>query len=318
MLATRNQRVMSYNKGEGSPRMLVSRFILASVFLFCIGSPAASSEPTHVVVCASCVSATQFEAAAILEVEVSNGIRGEHQVLVINPESLLSKHVWVYYVPTGEVPMRDESLIRRGDLLTLADGPSSQLNEDAASSSSMAYSWGVSQQEEVEIGAIIEFTRNDFMIVFEQDDYFSSFRTRNSEAVALKIHEKMTDHNPGWAGSSLRNAVRELIKRRLERSFGKDARVCGIFNNGDSACFELQTATPSADKYIAGTAFDKHGNPLPDAGSGGGSGGGGLVIDNEPPNVMYAPRGSSGTAGELWLFCSIVNGQIDLCWTQVI
>lgn len=278
-----------------------------------------------VAICSGCTSTGQFEAAG--RQAAGTGYNGERQILVINPSTKVSRHVLVTNVPPGEVPRSVEppASIQVGSAIALDHDPDASTYfagmeaegsdvRHVMAGSTTSYSWAVSNTEKAEIGALIEFGSKDYVIVLPDSDLFSSFQHRNEPAVANKIYQAMTEKNPGWAVQQLGTNLRKLVQNRLKVFFGRSFQVCAVFNNGDSACFEPDVATPSLENLIAGSAKDASGNPI---GSGGG-GGGGMNVINDPPTIGYGAPGSSGRTGELWLFCASVGGKLVECWTEVI
>ncbi len=300
------------------------KFLLA---LFVI-SPLTAEAIDRVALCTNCSSTSQFEAAAVAEV---SGMRGEHNVLVVNPTTGNARHNFIIYTPPGTVPlggadqpmlMSSESRwVEPGSAVALSPGRDGVWTKEQAEREVAAFggqttvmSSSLTTQERAEVNAIIELTRKDFVVVLDIDSgYFGSFSGRNKEATQLQLYQAMTEHNPAWAGNSLKAAMRKILGNKLARFFfGSEPQVCAIFNNGDSACFELIFYAPSVNSYIDGTAKNSSGVNV---GGGGGGGGGGLVVNPNP--LGYAGRGSTGSSGELWLFCATQGGVLIRCWTEV-
>ncbi len=288
---------------------------LTIFFILCVASTNARSQ--DVSICNTCTSSIHFEQAALAQV-IGNGIPGDYLILTINPETGDAHNVLVSYardgdVPTGVAPVLDEGspeLVERGAALNLSGNRSEHSVSSSSTSSNPA-----TEGEIAEIGAIIDFTRNEQFIVFpNNEEYFGSFNGRNAEQTSLHIYGALTDRNPGWAGRNFLGNVRQLIFNKIGSYFGRDFRVCGVFNNGDSACFAPQTYAPSVDNYISGTARGISGEWL----DGGYGSGGGMEVNFNNGTVGYAPLGYSGATGELWLFCVIRSGVIELCYTVII
>lgn len=236
---------------------------------------------------------------SVIHVPAGTVIRGIESPGYVTPGSLVE-------TPFGDGGIRNVEQIKeksRTGLISTAAG------------TNYIYSSSLSAGEKAEVGSLIDISKKEMMIVLPDNGYFDSFAGRNREAVSLQLIDSMSDAHPGWLLRNLKSAVRKILMDRLARQIGRDVQVCGIFNNGDSACFEVNTVAPSADKFIAGSAKDKTGAKLADAGGGGGSG---LNVNYNPPEVGFGGRGSSGRTGELWLFCSSIGGKLVSCYTRVL
>lgn len=167
---------------------------------------------------------------------------------------------------------------------------------------------------------MLSFMKDGIVIILPHiPDYYGSFIGRNHEALSLYIFNQMTQRNPAWAGSYLRQATRALIRNKLRETFGRDIQACVVFNNGDSACFTPNLSTPSISTYVQGTAKDINGTPISE-GYGGGGGGGGLEHRyNGGSSARYGlPREGWWRPVEYWLICVILNGKVQSCRMQVV
>jgi len=189
-----------------------------------------------VAICSGCTSNGQFEAAG--RQAAGTGYNGERQILVINPSTKVSRHVLVMNVPPGEVPRSVEPpvSIQVGSAIALDHDPDASTYFAGAeregdgvrhvmAGSTTSHSWGVSNTEQAEIGALIEFGSKDYVIVLPNSDLFSSFQHRNEPAVANKIYQAMTEKNPGWAVRSL-GATFGSWSRTGSRCFSADLSKC--------------------------------------------------------------------------------------------
>lgn len=215
-------------------------------------------EPFGLALCANCTTTAQFEAAA--RQTAGNTYNGSRQIIVVNPVTGNGRHVTVWNTPAGEVPLsvRPGQIIRRGEIIRAeANGLGGalfveDLPPDATSTSNQwTESWAFTEGERAEIGALIEFADDQFMIVLPKSSHFGSFNGRMEPAVANEIFRAMTEENPAWALEHLSNRIRKLLAKRLAEFFGNNEfMVCAIFNNGDSACFNPDAGTPSVEHYI--------------------------------------------------------------------
>ncbi|MDQ1091387.1 hypothetical protein QE400_000800 [Xanthomonas sacchari] len=304
-----------------------SVFLVAVAWLG-ISSPALASD--LVSLCTTCTTPASFQNAAKAEI---GRVGGTYDVLVVNPDTKTTMLFSILFNPNagGGSPQAqtEPKAVAPGKAMSLSNQAYTGVTARQAEVDAIAAAgpgdkwqidqWNASSQEAAEVGAIIDLTKTDQVIVMPNSDYYGSFVGRNAEATSLEIFKALTEKNPAWAGRGLKAAFRQLLSNKMKQFFGKDPRVCAVFNNGDSACFEINFAAPSADKYIAGTARAVDGSPLPDAGSGSAGGGGDpMVVDWNPPNVAYGARGSTGRAGEVWLFCATSAGVVLKCWLQVL
>lgn len=299
-----------------------------------------SSSVWDVSMCVGCNSNEQFNAAA--RQVAGTAFNGEREILVINPQTNDSRFVTVVQLddtPPGAIPYsvplnsdfsdrgtlpskgRTRTLVRLGSGTALFTDNYSNIvfadelsQTDLQTASYFAHGRVATAEERVEIGAILQFGEGNFVITLPRRDYFSSFTRREPAAVGNEIFRAMTDYNVGWAGRTISNRIKSLIKKRFEHYTGRSFQVCAIFNNGDSACFNPDAATPSLEHLVEGSAKTKDGTPIGGSGSGGG---GGLEVSNRySPNGAWGSAGSDGGSGELWLFCSFIGGKIQTCWTE--
>lgn len=312
------------------------RKLMALMFSLSALIPAAAVAE-DVMLCDTCSADWQYEQAAIGYVE-GRGIPGNHMILVVNDVSEDARWIGVSYSPGGGVPASsgdpsghiipapsastsegptelsdNETLmfvVPRSDNGKSTDDYLRYLEEAIANNSSTAFSIPPTAQELDEITAALHAGRNDYYVVFPVTGMFDTFATRESAAVGLAIYQRL---NITLALQSLpRRALRALINL-VAGKHGRTAMVCGVFNNGDSACFEPIANAPSGDSYIPGTARDVNGNSLD-------GGGNGMAVAPEWNNgvIRYGFPGSSGSIGELWLFCAWDGNVLVSCWIQVI
>lgn len=131
----------------------------------------------------------------------------------------------------------------------------------------------------------------------------------------IRTHLNAT--SPGWQSSAIDPNLVQALLETLELVWGQGPTGCVIFQNGDSACFQVNVLAPGAARVIEGTARDVNGNsiavssPVPN--------GGGLHLNINPlgnGTIGWSPGGSGGFA--LWLVCTLVNGALVECHTQIL
>lgn len=300
--------------------------IIALVAISALSSGTAIADE-YTAVCNSCQSDYDYQQAAISAILAP---RGFHTVLVANPAAGDSRWVEVSLVPDGEVPVRFvdaqvsagtktgpapvDQIISLGAVANSGTGRRTSAGMDATANGTTAIVSRTSDAERAEVDAVFKMTKAEMTLILPQDDYFKNYTERNSEATHLKIYNKLTEFNPAWAGRSLWDTFKRLIIEDAKREFGKDARICVIFNNGDSACYPIPMyGAPTINEAIPGTIKTVEGSGL-----GGGGGGDGMVVDYAPPSVNYGPRGGTGSRGEMWLFCTYIGGKLSSCYIEVI
>lgn len=294
-------------------------------------------------ICVGCSSTVQFEAAA--RQIAGTSFSGEREILVINPQTNVSWFVTVFNTPPGTQPLSDPTTfatdsteagrvkINRSASTRVKLGTGTMLYadpeafiifadeldlDDVSIASSFTISKAANTSQQREIGALIDFGKGNFVITLPRSEFFSSFTGREPAAVGNELFRAMSEHNVGWATTTISNRIKQLIKNRLEHFYGRTFQVCAIFNNGDSACFSPDAATPSLEHLVDGSAKDKNGNAIASGGVSSGGSGGLNVSGDFSPNGAWGPTGSTGGSGELWLFCAFVGGVLDSCWTQII
>lgn len=288
--------------------------------LLALSMPGAAYAVDAATLCIGCSSDSDFRSAAVAEV---GWVHGEHDVLVVDPVTGDGRTVFVMYTPPGYEPLGFSRSVKQrvqpGNLVVLGKRASVWTPQSSAFAAELlgagvvAHVSPLTSGQQAQVNAVVELTRRDLVVVLDShSSYYGSFAGRNAEATQLQLYSALTQHNPAWAGTSVRSALIKLLVPRLASYFGVDMpRVCAIFNNGDSACFEIKFNVPSVDGYVEGTAKDSSGDPI-----GHGGGDGGVQVIPDLPRIFFGPRGGSGSSGEVWLVCTKVGGVIQYCYIE--
>lgn len=277
-----------------------------------------------VTICDSCTTAIQFQNAARSAV---SGARLNSEVLVVNP--VTEQAIWVSVLPrTGGVNRISEASgneVLPGELAALSpdDGiirGTVELERVGAPAAS-GYDFinrELTEGEKQEVGDVIKLSGKDQIIILPQDNgqgFYESYSGSINEGAKLYVFSRINSSYGGILATALASRIRQLLVSRLRTWFGKPARVCSIYNNGDSVCWEIDLVCPSCNSSIRGTAKDANGNVLPPTG-GGITQGDGLTVIPGNGMVHYGPAGAIGSKSEVWLFCGYVNGRILSCYLQ--
>lgn len=302
---------------------------LLYLILLTLSTLSARASISDVLLCTGCTVQSHFEAVAISSVQ--GAPPGERLILVVNPETNWSYFVNVVHLPPNVHPQRGsidpkwdiQQAVRPGEMTTVGTNQRPAIHDisaieyaqpQASTMSATTQSWPASPQQRAEIGAVIEFARNDFMIVLPQNAHFSSFMGRNEPAVANQIYASMSQRNSGWPINQVIALLRSMLLSRLQIAYGRTVRVCAVFNNGDSACYRPNAATPSVEHLIPGTANNAQGIAIvPGSGTGGDSGVIVIPVQSQPPIISFQPAQS-----DTWLFCMWIDGALHSCWIQVV
>jgi hypothetical protein len=187
------------------------------------------------------------------------------------------------------------------------------------SSSDLNYSVGsveASSEEKAQFAAIVQLSRNEILVAAPDGiDGLGSFYGAQPEILGPYLWVKKSAQNPAWQSNAIGSNWVIALWNALKAADGKGPSACIVFQNGDSACYQLNPLDRNAPRYINGTAKTIDGQPLEE--SGGIGGGSPLEIYNPDPGV-YAWGRSSFPSYSLWLFCAYVGGKLDHCWTEII
>lgn len=318
---------MSPNQGDVMRTFVMALCALAGVSGF---AGKASAMDAEVALCTYCTQEQDYEYAAAQAVQALQ-MGQQALVLVVNPNTGTSRFVDVYYSnptgPTPEVPLSTgpgstttspaRTMIVPGRAYPIPSDPFRQillsppprgfLQQNGLNPQSRA----PDPRVDSEVAAAIQYVRDTHVITAPSSDLFSSFSSRNEPAVANLMNSSLAARNPGHAVQQIGLTVRNRLIGRLRSYFGKDDKVCVIFNNGDSACYRPNFYTPSIENLIPNTAQDRNGASIADGlgGTGGGtSSSDGLQVHYNPPNYIYYVN------GEYIRSCAWIGTVFQGCW----
>lgn len=252
-------------------------------------------------------------------------------VLVINPVTQVSWVVTVTNVPAGQIiyreggqsPSQDFSAeLRHGELILLpadqnyststvtdyfnANGEVHSYPVTSSSATTYAEGSPASAGLQAQIAAVIQLSGSTGAVLLPAGSYFSSYHTATIEQVSLQLYQAMTLSNPAWATSYAGKSLWKMILRTLKLNTGKTFQVCAIFENGDSACYEVHPGQPSAAEVVEGSQIDVNGNPIAGTGAGGDS----LSVSYLGSNVTYSTQGMGGW---VTISCAYQGGKLIEC-----
>lgn len=103
-------------------KLLVASILALGGMIGIVGN-AAAMDADDVALCVGCTNSMQFEAAA--EQAVGTAFNGERLVLVVNPDTGMSKWVMVFNTPPGQGPLAIQSptIVQRGVAVPLDSDP---------------------------------------------------------------------------------------------------------------------------------------------------------------------------------------------------
>lgn len=123
----------------------------------------------------------------------------------------------------------------------------------------------------------------------------------------MLIMGALDDAQPNWRLAALGYTQGSLLRKALERLFGRGPGACVVFNNGDSACYKVHPES-YAVTLVEGSAKNASGQLI---GSAGGGGNEGLNVLNDPPYL-----GWQAPDDEVWLMCFYIDGVLQYCWVE--
>lgn len=328
--------------------MELQRALLASIVvaMATIGFPAAAEavEAEDAALCVGCTLPAQFEAVG--KATAAKLRSGDHMILVVNPDTNVSRNVYVTNTPFPVIPGplltvaptgSDQQLARwkshepvlSGTVVALSsepdiyyvDGSESVFSTNGAvmtlGDTTSASSLPVSATERVQIGAAIQLTKSTYVIRLPELS-FPTYYGSLPIAVAHFNWSALQSANPGWPITQFNKTVINKLMAILGVYSGNSFKVCAVFTNGDSACYVPDPVDHNVPNQISGSAKDINGNTLSDTSSSpsGQGGGGGMVVINSPPNRFFGAPGAG--SGDKWLVCTFVGGKLESCHVETV
>jgi hypothetical protein len=245
--------------------------------------------------------------------------------LVVNPDSGLSKWVYLEHLPPGAsrnaVPAPGETpakAVQPGVAVAVASNPfaaiyvaSDATDRVQASGSGIrdAMADAVSASEQLAINTAVALTKKTYFVQLDPS-VFPSYEGSMDIEIANENYQALSNYpGLGWPPSGLAKADFDALLKVLGLYTGHAFTVCDVFGNGDSACFEPDPF----DKDVltqSGTAHDVKGSPLNDIANRVAGGGSGIEVQQDPPNVEYFLPPAGGGSG---VRCGFVDGVLGGC-----
>lgn len=104
---------------------------------------------------------------------------------------------------------------------------------------------------------MIRVSKDQILYRLPPNDAFSSFHSGFHENKAIldrQLRSAMEANNPALAAQELMGV--KALWNALEMHLGKGPTACAVFNDGHSACFQINMLYPGAMAYIDGTHKD--------------------------------------------------------------
>jgi len=268
--------------------------------------------------CDGCATKAQFQNAAVgwmthtgdEEVEVGNRVTG-----VVYRVSVSASQNPGVPAAAPVAPMTTSSTVAVNDTGVVNDSVDISQTQAVGGPLYVTVNWSLAEsaQFNLEFMKMVSLYKKEAIWVPAPpgDGGFGSFSGMDQESVDNLVFLTYTSANPSWQHDEINGNLLESLMNALEIAMGKGPTVCVVFNNGDSACFQLNPIDPrNAIRYINGTAKDANGHKLPD--SPGGVGGGGsfsTTVQHSGVDVLlFTTPGSAH-----WLSCGYVGGVLIEC-----
>lgn len=247
-------------------------------------------------------------------------------MLVVNPDTGLSKWVFLEYRPGGvgrnimpsTSAAKPSRFLPPGVAVPLQSDPFAAIYhaDDPAQTSHVtgfavqnAWVSGVSGAQQAAINTAIKLTKKTYFVQLGPS-VFPSYSGSMAIMIAHANHSALSAvPGLGWPPSGMAKAELIALLKILGLYTGHSFMVCDVFGNGDSACFVPDPFDNNILKQT-GPAKDANGHEITNIWDHvAGDGGEGLGVTQNPPNVRYfLPPGHGGSA-----VCGYVDGQISTC-----
>lgn len=166
--------------------------------------------------------------------------------------------------------------------------------------------------ERLQFEAIIRISRN-FVVIRPENGYFSSFADAQQKIgiVDAMLNAALVANNPGYRNDEISRSFLTSLWSILGHMYGRGPGGCIIFDNGDSACFQINIMLPGAARTLRGSAKDINGKPLEEWNSLPNKNGYGLSVSKDNPQTgwfTWTPMPGSRGGGRQSVSCSSHNG----------
>jgi hypothetical protein len=298
------------------------KFILAFIAGIVLWGATNKANAQEWLLCGSCTTAEEFESFALQTPQpYSREGQNTHLYAVGNTQTGVFRYVEVTYVPDGQVPaFKKQDSFPVYAFKNRKSSPAVRGGYHGAwsytGSGNTAVSVPATPDEEATFAATVRLSANHILVVVPPTVVgHESFLQAVPEALGRYLAIRMAEHNPAWGGPALSADLYGKLVQALKMYFGKGPGACAIFQNGDSACYQVHPNDPNAIQYLVGSAKDRFGTSISSTGGiGGSSSGSGLDMNFSDPGI----RGWGTSSYSLWLFCAFKGGVLDRCWTEII
>lgn len=184
--------------------------------------------------------------------------------------------------------------------------------------SRIVISTGIDATFSAQIGEILDLAGDSWVILMPSD--FPSYLGSDHELVSTELYNALTNRfGVSWGVEKASKSVWVRLLQLIKLNKGKNAQVCAIFENGDSACYQVYPTSPSSADLVEGSQKDANGNPLPPA-STGNSNGSGLGVSSGGGRVTYSSSNPNAGSGS-WVYVTIscirsADGKLSSCTIQ--
>lgn len=292
---------------------------IALLVLIVFAGPLKATTVEDWALCNNCTTQAQFEAAAVawvgnrmgtFEVEVGNIYTSKVYRVSVTTNPYPSN-------PAGEDPGEGFELQSGHQVVELPSAPPSLVvSGDAIPSSYATINHTMEEPHEVQDqfhGVVVLFGKQPLIAPGPKIPGLGSFGTRWDTSVCNVVNNALTAMNPAWQAGQISPPSLGKLFGALTYFFGRGPTAHVVFNNGDVASFQANPLSPSACRYLDGTAQDRDGNPLSEEGGIPGNSGGGVTVVPHPGSgqVHYG-------SGSYWMVCSFQGDVLLECYVQYV
>lgn len=287
------------------------RQVVLTIALTAATATAAAAQTTvDVAYCMYCTTDAQFAAAGVGE--FGPAAVGPREALVINPGTVEVRKVTLRRSTNGRMHVAIGSSISAAEVKRLTDPDlKAEIFVPACngvikvlpSESARANTQSGNVNRKIERGTLVELRDGIYGIVLCQGPQFASLSAADRTALSTAFREARLR----WQVSTFKGGRRTYgqMKSGNETDLVPAPGIrglCAIFNNGDSACYQLHGKHSVSGGKDTGSAKSADLT-------------GGMEIVNKGSTIEWGAPGSKGLPGETWLACNDNNGRISDCRT---
>jgi len=290
---------------------------MIAVFLFGSLTNSYASVVDNWIICSSCSTNAQFQAAARSWYGTQETRK---QVNVGNPNTGKVYQMWLQGAGGG-TPLQvtsDGAIVMPQHPLVVSKDDVERAIVQPLASQPVVSDYLEDTQGEPTFSSLVTGEGNHILFNASstdlQSDAFASYANAagEMEQISMRIWEEEDMVNPGFSKKML-SATSGLVLA-LKSYFGHGILVSIVFGNGDVATFQINPLAPDACTYVTGSAKNRYGQSLPDTTpSVGGGGSGGVTVGGS--GGLDPNSGSYSVGGETWLVCTYTGGTLTGCYT---